>query len=89
MKAKHDQEIADLKKQLTDQALKGGTDGDGNGSDGGDVDVLVKYAEELDASVDKLKEFASDNEIDLSGLKVKADIQLAIGTWLHEQSNAE
>lgn len=37
------------------------------------------------ATVDQLKEYAKDNEIDLSGLKVKEDIKATILAWYEDQ----
>jgi hypothetical protein len=39
------------------------------------------------STVDQLKEYAKTNEIDLSGLKAKEDIKLAIVTWYEDQQN--
>jgi hypothetical protein len=40
------------------------------------------------ATVDQLKEYAKDNEIDLSGLKVKEDIKATILAWYEDQPKA-
>jgi hypothetical protein len=40
------------------------------------------------ATVDQLKEYAKDNEIDLSGLKVKEDIKTTILAWYEDQAKS-
>ena len=54
-----------------------------------EINVLEVYANELDKTVDELKAFATANEIDLTGLKAKEAIQLAIGTWMLDQTNEQ
>jgi ribosomal protein S10 len=83
LEAKHKAEMDDLRAKLKAEAIQDQKETKDAGND--DVDVLVKFETELDSTVDELKEYAKDNEIDLSGLKNKADIQLAIGTWLNDQ----
>lgn len=87
LEAKHKAEMDELRAKLKAEAIADQKTFKGSGND--HVDVLVKYKTELDATVDELKEYAKDNDIDLSGLKNKADIQLAIGTWLNDQETGE
>lgn len=83
LEAKHQKEMDELRAKLKAEAIEDQKKSKPDGN--ADVDVLVKFKTELDATVDELKEYAKDNEIDLSGLKNKSDIQLAIGTWLNDQ----
>ena len=84
LESKHKAEMDELRKKYEQDALE-----DKSNTNDDNDDVLVKYADELDATVGQLKEYANDNDIDLTGLKNKEDIQLAIGTWLSDQENGE
>jgi hypothetical protein len=59
-------------------------DEDGEGSEGGEK-ISSDDIEKL--TVDELKQYAKDNEIDLTGLKVKEDIKGAVMAWIEDQNN--
>jgi hypothetical protein len=85
LEASHQDEINLLRALLRDKAIRDQKDPKDAGND--DVDVRVKFQAELDMTVKDLKVYAKENDIDLSGLENKADIQLAIGTWLNDQDD--
>jgi len=47
------------------------------------VDLVEKYSEQLDTTLENLKEYADDNNIELKSTK-KADVQAEIAQWLEE-----
>lgn len=56
----------------------------GEGDQGGEK-ISSEGIDQL--TVDQLKEYAKDNEIDLTGLKVKDEIKGAVMAWIEDQNN--
>lgn len=89
LEAKHEKEKQELRDQLKQQAIDNKTNDDETEGDGNEGGSEIPNPFEKGDTIDAMKEFAEENDIDLSGLKLKDEIKATLTTWFNEQSESK